>query len=257
MNKFADILNVTNATALDNLVEDTSQAEILSRMGDPNVALKVMCSGLWYSYMFNQYTIPTFAFHVFKSLTSLPPVNDELGGLLAGVMVAIKGELFNNNIFGNAKECHSHYLDMLDAYLSAGGDSDTDKQITRQESTKESSKQYSHHLKKLLSDPLSTFILIPAIDKNTPQFFETVVKHLCKEQRFDKYRQFVNRHIELDRGEHSSVTMGWLTYIMKCQPPATPDIIKAVDNVITVIALGRGDKEEKWRSHYVAAKETR
>ena len=228
-----------NVAALDQLVDDPEQAQILTYMGDRGIALKVMRSGLWFSYMFNRYTIPTYASHVFRALTRLSAVDDELGTILAGVMGAVKGELFNNNIYGG-KECHSHYLDMQRAYLAAGGDPEVVSGIPTQRYSHTRSCIYADHLLTLLEDPLSTFILIPAIEKNTPHFFETVSKHLCREPQFDAYRQFVDRHIELDRGDHSCVTMDWLKYYLEHTATTIEQETTAIAAVINIIELGRG-----------------
>lgn len=98
--RFVDLFDLTRAIELDELVDDCRQASIISKMDDPAVALKVMKSGLWYSYMFNRYAVPLYASHVFRAISSFDRVDDPLGTILAGVMGAVKGELFNNNIYG-------------------------------------------------------------------------------------------------------------------------------------------------------------
>lgn len=239
--RFSNILQGSNVGALDTLVEDTEQAPILARMDEPEIALGIIRAGLWASYLFNQQIIPLYTAHVFQSLTQLPPVDDELGPLLAGVMGAVRGELFTNNIYGNAKACHSHYQDIVDAYLAAGGSLESVDKIVAETKTAPGKKgQYITHLLNLLEDPLATFILIPAIEKSTPSFFETVAKHLNKAKRFDKYRLFVEKHVEFDRGEHSSVTMDWLEYIIRKMQPSPEKVTKAVSQVLTVLNLNRG-----------------
>jgi hypothetical protein len=241
--RFSDILHTSNALELDLLVEDDKQAVILTRMSEPEIALKIMRSGLWASWLFTQQTIPAYASHVFKTLTTLPPVDDELGCILAGVAGVLKGELYTNNIYGNAKECHCHYQDLVAAYLSAGGKTEDVEEVLRRSQNIAGDRRgdYGKKLLTLLQSPLATFILVPAIEKSTPKFFETVAHNLCRDSRFDKYRQFVEKHIELDRGEHSSVTMDWLAYICskKC-PTSGPEVTQALDQVITVMQLGKG-----------------
>lgn len=241
--RFSDILKTSNALELDLLVEDAQQAPILARLCEPEIALKVMRSGLWASLLFTQQTIPSYAMHVFQTLTILPPVDDELGPILAGVAGVLKGELYTNNIYGNAKECHSHYQDLVAAYLAAGGSINDVEEVARrsQDIYNDKRSEYGKRLLQLLKNPLATFILVPAIEKSTPKFFETVAQNLSRESRFDKYRQFVEKHIELDREEHSSVTMDWLAYICsKKQPTSGPEATRAIDQVITVMQLGKG-----------------
>lgn len=240
--RFSDILHTSNALDLDLLVEDDKQAAILARLSEPEIALKVMRSGLWASLLFTQQTIPSYAAHVFQALTTLPPVDDELGPLLAGVSGVLKGELYTNNIYGNARECHCHYQDLVAAYLAAGGSQEAVEDVARRSRCILDDKrgEYGRRLLFLLKSPLATFILVPAIEKSTPKFFETVAQNLSRERRFDKYRQFVEKHIELDRGEHSSVTMDWLAYICSKQPVSGLDAAVAVDQVIDVMRLGKG-----------------
>lgn len=238
--KFFDLLENEKAKELDTLLEDENQPTILTKLNEPETVLKVMRSGLWYSYLFNRFTIPMFASHVFQSLIYFPPVNDENGPLLAGVAGAIKGELFNNNIYGGNR-CHSHYIDMAEAYNTASGDIEYLKELP--EKIEAADKKtirgaYAVDLIELLKNPIATFILVPAIEKGTPKFFETVSKNLSKESRFDKYRQFVDRHIELDRGEHSSVTMDWLAYVAENLEPN--DSLTETEMVINLLKLSRG-----------------
>jgi len=240
--RFSDILTTNNVLELDLLIENDQQAAILDRLSESEIVLKVMRSGLWASLLFNQHTIPSYAAYVFQTLTTLSPVDDELGPILAGVMGAIKGELYTNNIYGNAKECHSHYQDLVTAYLAAGGKVETVEEVVRrlQGISNDKRSEYGKRLIQLLKNPLATFILVPAIEKSTPRFFETVARNLSCEARFDKYRQFVEKHIELDRGEHSSVTMDWLAYILKKQPHSIGYLTLSISQVITVMQLGKG-----------------
>lgn len=216
---------------LDSFLENEKPSPILEKIGEAKTALHLMRSGLWFSKMFNRYAVPAYGVHIFKTVSLFESVNDELGTLLAGVSGIIKGELFNNNIYGNPRECHSHYEDMLVAYLEAGGKLQ-DQDLVRPE--------YETALETVLANPLATFIFIAANEKWTPPFFEAVSKNLCQEARFDKYRQFVNRHIELDRGEHSSTAMKWLSFVYRKDSPFYyGDFESAVSDVILLMSSGR------------------
>lgn len=234
--KFSDVFaGVAEAAVLDRLVDENEQAPILFRMGDPEIALRVIRSSVRSSYLFNRYTMPSYASHLFGALSLLPPVDDELGPILAGVAGAIKGELFNNNVYGRPKECHSHYHDMLTSYEAAGGD----PAVVATEGGG-GKKDYADHLLETLKNRLATFVLVPAIEKSTPKFFETVAANLSDDPRFAKYRQFVEKHIELDRTEHSCVTMDWLAYFVGKVPPPAYEVRVALRLATKAIALGRG-----------------
>ena len=249
--KLAKILGTRNAQELERVIEEGWQTPVIKRLQEPEIALKVMSTGVRSSYLFVKHIIPLYAAHVFQTLSTLAPVDDKLGPILAGITGAVQGELYNNNIYGRPKECHSHYLDMVEAFEYAGGDVSsvcefekasngiTEEAQGRKIWTKEPTAYAHHDTIVLLKNPLSTFILVPAIEEMTPRLFESISRNLSPEARFDKYRQFLDRHVEIDRSEHSSVTTDWLEYFLSKKHSSEYEIDESVENVITTMEFRR------------------
>lgn len=246
------VLNNTAAYELEHVIAQKQTSPVLESLCDPEKAMRFLRTNLCASYLFEKYSMPTYASKVFYSLTQMRPADDTLGKILSGIAGMIQGELFNNNVYQRPGECHSHYYDMLEAYTSAGGSieemntfTNLEKRVGFLEATKQSSlwtagsKTYARTVFECYEDTLALFILLPVTEQITPSVYPRALKYLSADSRFDKFRIFLQRHVELDNDEHGPSTLQWLNaYIQEMQPSA--DVIEqATRKVLSVISGGK------------------
>lgn len=250
----ARILNTTEAAKLQEIIVAKGNSPVLDELDDPEKATRFARVNLRGSYLFARFAVPAFASSVFGSLVRFPPVDDTLGKLVLHLTQAVMGEICNNLIFLRPDECHSHYYDALEAYQAAGGDMAAvtiftemvprfglDKAMAMSGMWSPGSRRYASNLLECCQDPLAMFILMPANEELAPRVYARALDKLSREKRFDKFRQFLDRHVELDESDHGPITLEWLeTYIEKAGPK--PAAIKtATEKVLAYFSGGRTD----------------
>lgn len=219
----AGILNVLEAEMLRDAITAKENSLALAGLDDPEKALAFIRSNLCISYLFARFTVPSYAAAVFSSLTAFHPADDALGATLSKLADAVRGELFNNNVFGRPGECHAHYHDMREAYEAAGGNMTDlsafmelegrlgfDRAIEMSTLWSPKSVRYARGLKRCYEDPLALFILMPANEELAPRIYARALVSLCREPRFAKFRQFIERHVALDEEDHGPIALDWL-----------------------------------------------
>jgi hypothetical protein len=78
---------------------------------------------------------------------------------------------------------------------------------------------YKDNLFECCQDALAMFILMPANEALAPGVYARALATLSREKRFDKFRRFLERHVELDETDHGPIALDWLdTYIKKAGP---------------------------------------
>lgn len=232
-----------NGLTLSNLLPDgerlqtalNSKADspILKALDDPENAMRFMRACVRGSYLFGRHLVPSFASRVFAALPNQGPVNDSLGPILRKVADLCIGELATNNIF-HRQECHAHFHDLLDAYNTAGGDvkefvefiHDADKIGTTAAIAQHTglwSKGATAFSKQLLfccQNSLTTFIVMPCNEMLTTIIYPVAIDHLPKHPQFDKFRRFLEVHIQLDGDDHGYAALEWLAYYLRKYPAA-------------------------------------
>lgn len=230
---------------LEQLMYDWSQADIFYRSGDQRIAEKLVQITLCHTYLFGRYTLPSYGGHIFMALRDIPPADDLVGKVLKSNAAVFEGELFTNNIFGRQRECHSHYLDMLEAYEQAGCDRllvDTFTQRERQVGIDEAMEEsllwdekmmdYANHLREVTKDPLTTYLIILASEDTIAEGYKTTMQHLNQNPKFGKYRTFMRRHILLDQENdgHGKASLDWLNFYLETFKPSAEEVNRAVQN---------------------------
>lgn len=229
-----DILGVPSALKLQEAVAAKGASPTLDGLRDPEKALRFIRSNLRGSYLFARFAVPSYAAAAFSVLPEFPPVDDAMGTMLDRILEAVKGELMNNNIFGRAGERHSHYYDAREAYEAAGGDMAEVAAFERDaaklgfgRAASESpfwspkSLAYAQALLRCCDDPIALFVLMPANEELAPRVYSAALARLPAEGRFDKFRQFFSRHVELDQGDHGPAALDWLEmYVRRASCPS-------------------------------------
>ncbi len=218
-----DILQIPEASRLDAAIAAKGRSPVLDGLGDPERALRFVRAQLRGSYLFARFAVPSYASAVFSALTHFHPVDDALGPLVSSLVDVVRGELFNNNVFGRPGACHAHFHDMLEAYEAAGGDMapvedflsmseihDFGYAIMRSELWSPGSRGYANELQACCRDPLALFILMPANELLAPAVYQRALASLSREPRFAKFRQFLERHVDLDGDDHGPTVMDLL-----------------------------------------------
>lgn len=217
------VLSVPEAKRLQEVIAEKGRSPVLDGLDDPARALRFLRANVCGSYLFARFATPSYAAAVFQSLTKMPPVDDELGRILSSIVDAVRGELFNNNIFDRAGECHSHFYDAFEAYASAGGDVsqvraflDAERRHGFARAAAESelwgagAVRHAHAMLACCRDPLALFVLMPANEDLTPRIYARALGSLSKEARFDAFRRFLERHVALDEDDHGPAALEWL-----------------------------------------------
>ncbi len=241
------ILNVPEAAALQETIRIKGDSPSLDGLDDPAKAMRFLRTSLCGSYLFARFAVPSYAAAVFSSLTDLHPADDEVGSMLSRLTEAVRGELFNNNIFGRAGECHAHHNDMREAYEAAGGDlspwrSSLDLQRTNDlEAAMEQcplwtpgSMRYARNLMACCKDPLALFIMMPANEELAPRVYARSLASLPRGGRFDKFRRFLETHVALDEGDHGPAFLDWLEMYLKKKDIALVRVRESTQKVLTL-----------------------
>jgi len=243
----SQILRVPEAETLMALIAAKGRSATLSRLDEPERAMVFAKANLRASYLFARFVVPSYASAVFSSLTSAHPVDDEGGALLGRIMEAMRGELFNNNIFDRPGECHSHFHDAWEGYRQAGGDMHeahhfmvlVEKYGFRRairDSTlwSERSADHAEAMLRCCEDPLALFILMPANEEFTPIVYARALSTLSREGRFDGLRTFLSKHVMLDEGDHGPAALEWLELHLRKTPPEPARLAEAIRKVSAV-----------------------
>ena len=242
------ILNVPEAETLQRAIAAKGASATLDGLRDPAKALRFIRSNLRGSYLFARFAVPAYAKAVFTLLPYLPPVDDRTGVILTRILDAVKGELLNNNIFGRDGECHSHYHDAREAYEAAGGDMEEVKGFERDAARmgfdramraspfwSAGARTYADALMRVCEDPLACFILMPANEELAPRVYSAALARLPAEGRFDKFRQFFSRHVELDEGDHGPAALEWLDLYVRVSGCSREQIRAATEKVLAYV----------------------
>jgi hypothetical protein len=233
---------------LEKKLADWANADIFFASKDATVAKTLAEITLCHTYLFGRFTLPSYAGHVFTTLRDLPPLDEEGGRILRSNAGVFRGELLTNNIYGRPGECHSHYVDMKEAAVRAGVDPQVindfeekerkygfDAAIRKSSLWSKDMVDYALKLKELTKDPFTTFTIAVASEDTIQQGYTTILKYLNADGKFDEFRHFMKRHIELDRSEHGPATIRWLNYfVRKCKPDASA-IDKAIDQTVDFV----------------------
>lgn len=243
------ILDIPEAERLQAAIAAKGRSPVLDRLADPEMALRFIRSTLRGSYLFARFAVPSYAAAVFAVLKDFPPVDDGMGRMLERLMEAVKGELFNNNIFEREGECHSHFHDALEAYAAAGGDAPEvasferrahelgfDQAMEGSAFWSSGSIRYAQALKSCCADPLALFILMPANEELAPRVYARALATLSEEARFSKFRRFFARHVALDEDDHGPAALDWLELYLKQAGHSRARIRLATGKVLAYIA---------------------
>lgn len=120
-------------------------------------------------------------------------------------------------------EGYAHFNDMLEAYAAAGGDLEEWEQFAEMDRAfgldhameqsplwRPGSARYGKNLRACADDPLATFIMMPANEILAPLVYAQALASLPRDERFGKFRRFLEAHVELDEGDHGPAFLEWL-----------------------------------------------
>lgn len=230
------ILKNDVAAWLEAVLAEKAASPVLGRLNDPEEAERFLNVNLRGSYLFARYAVPAFASAIFASLSDGHPPDDGTGRLLAAITEAVSGELFNNNVFRRRGECHSHFHDLAEAFEAAVGNRTEVQAFLRQAergfgpesdsapaSWSSGSRRFAWKLRSCCRDPLAILILMSANEILTPAVYAKALGSLSQEARFDAFRTFLCRHVELDQDDHGPATLRWLQLRVDRLRAASPD----------------------------------
>lgn len=239
----AKILQSNEGDRLEKALFSKAKSPILQNLGQPDVALKYMRASLRGSYLFGRHVVPTYLSHAFATLVNYPPANDVLGCVLNKMVNMCTEELSTNNIFGRKGECHSHFNDLFEAYAEAGGDveefiafvslGDTKHAIKRSPYLwSKASAEFAEKLLVCCDDPLASFIVLPCNEMLSTIINPVALSNLSKEPRFNKFRRFLEVHIQLDGDDHEYVALEWLAFHLKEAKVSQNQVVEATTKVL-------------------------
>lgn len=253
--KLYDVLKIDEAKKLDLALESKGLSPILYNLGDPEVALTFMKACLRGSYLFGRHVVPTYVSHAFTSLTRRSPVKDDVGKTLKKLVDMCVGELCTNNIYEREGECHSHFNDLYEAYAFAGGDlkefdsfmglAEDHRYHRHAEGTLAAihkshavwgtrSAQFATKLLDLCDDPFASFIIMPCNETLTTVIYPVAIKHLSREDRFSKFKKFLEVHIDLDGNDHGYIAIEWLESYLALTNPAKEIKVATTNKVLSL-----------------------
>jgi hypothetical protein len=243
------VLQNEAAKRLEAVLSAKADSPVFKGLGKPENALRFMRASLRGSYLFGRFAVPSYAAAVFGALSAFPPADETLGSMLSGVSEMVRGELFTNNIFGRHGERHAHFHDLSEAYATAGGDvrefwsfSELDAAYGFPYALEHSplwsagAARYARGLVNCCGDRLAVFIMMPANEALTPLIYPQALKYLCREERFAKFRRYLEAHVELDANDHGAVALEWLaTFIARAKVPSS-ELRLATEKVLALFS---------------------
>lgn len=243
----SSILQNDEAKRLEAALASKGESHVLRSLGNPDNARWFMKACLRGSYLFGRHTVPSYISHVFHSLTHHAPANDVVGKTLNKLMNMCVGELSTNNIFCRDGECHAHFHDLYEAYVDAGGDTVAFAEFMRQaehgtwqaiwtcaDLWSIGSTQVAGRLLKCCDSPLASFILMPCNETLTTIIYPPALKSLSKEPQFDKFRRFLEVHVQLDGEDHGYVALEWLDLYLRHAKPHPCEVADATKMVLSL-----------------------
>ena len=213
------------ATEIERLMGNWANVPLLSAVGDEEAARKLAEITLVHTNLFGILTLPSYAAHMFWAHRKFPPTNDEQGRLMKSNLEVVAGELCTNNIFQRDGESHSHYFDMQEAYFALRGDPCPTGTLTWSDSMFD----YEKYLRRTTEDPLATFMISLVSEETIGESYKTILANLSPDQKYNAWRTFMKRHIELDEAEHGPITTEWLNYYIESARPSSNDVASALE----------------------------
>ncbi len=229
------------------LMQQWATMSIFDACADETVAKKLVLLSLWHTYLFGRFTVPSYLGHQFLALRQMPPISNDHGRVLLNSLRLAEGELATNNIFRRDGEVHAHYFDMREACyealsihadvaeFEAAAKTDLARAITSKVWSHEM-QRYAEVLERVTRDPLSTFLIVHVSEDIIQRGYQCILKNLPTMARFEKYRLFLLRHIDLDTTEHGPATLQWLLWYIESQNPSRDAIDFAMRNLREFLA---------------------
>lgn len=217
------------------LLEDTIAGWLelpLFRNGTNLAAERLLEISLAHTYLFGRVTMPRYGSHFLTDISKLPPADDTLGKIIQENLAMISGEIATNNINNHPDDSHAHYHDLAQAYAygieAPKGTGilyrfDLTCRLNRIKLNTTSRTRalgdtplahYTYALLDATTDPLSTYLLVSVSEQVIRQVYEIILQHLNPEPRFSSFRNFMQKHIDLDRAEHGPASLHWLDYYL-------------------------------------------
>ena len=218
------VLKCPEANRLEMALVNKAGSPKLRALDTPENTLAFMKACLRGSYLFGRHLVPSYTSHAFAWLTGRHPTNNDVGRTLRRMFELCIGELCTNNIYNRPNECHAHFHDLQEACIDAGLEMDgfdyffdmatgtgTMEAIERCPSVwSPGSARYAGQLLICCDDPLATFIVMVCNELLTTIIYPVALEHLCKEERFNKFRRFLEVHVQLDGDDHGYAALEWL-----------------------------------------------
>ena len=234
-------------TRLDMFKEHCRQWENLAvfpLLRDENILQEYLKTYLGHSYLINRFIFPSLGTHLFSEVQNSPPIDESNGKTIKFIMETLVGELCNNNVFQRDNECHSHYQDYREAYLSAGGKesplqefSALERNVGFRKAIQQSSLwtkslcEYTGKLLGALQEPTSSYLINGVLEEYLHKQFQASLIYIPHEKKFDKVRTFFQRHIEFDEGEHGPAMQTFVEEFLENKPNALVEgsILKTIE----------------------------
>lgn len=242
---------IVKTTRLEIFQEHCKQWEDLAvfpLLKEEKILQNYLKTYLCHSYMINRFIFPSFGAHMFSEIQNMPPADESNGKTIKFIMETLMGELCNNNVFQRKDECHSHYKDYEEAYLSAGGEEillreflDHERRLGFVRAIRQSPlwteglRDYAETLLEALREPISTYLINEVLEEHLHRQFKASLRYLPCGAKLDKARTFFQRHIEFDEGEHGPAMHTFVGKFLENKPNAvvkegvlkTIEVIKA------------------------------
>lgn len=232
------IVGEPTGSALRQAINRKIASPSLRNLEDSERVRQFAKSNLRASYLFARFVVPSYAAAIFSSLTRLPPIDNSLGPLIISLLDMVKGELSNNNIFDRPGECHAHYHDAKEAYISANDGDDSEisefeKQASNQFASEfgiknailhspfwsPRSQQYAIALMECCQNPYGAVLLMAANEEMAPETYKIALKSLSNDTKFDPLRNFMTKHVSLDGDAHGPAALQWLEIYKNVMKP--------------------------------------
>lgn len=243
-----EVLQVEEARKLDQVLASKKDSPIILGLEPADNTLRFMRACLRGSYLFGREVVPNYLANVFQSLSNHAPADDQTGRMLKGLTEMCIGELSTNNIYGRPGESHSHFHDLREAFTEAGGNVEEFQKFMdaaeahgtlaaiKECSTLWSagSQKYAEKLMACCRDPLASFILMPCNEILSTVIYPVAIEHMSEDARFDKFRRFLDVHVQLDGDNHGCVALEWLAHHVKKENVSQEAIVAATKKVMAL-----------------------